>query len=51
MQEVLKEVDKIEYIAIVSRDFNILKEVKLGHTIILVACIVGRTHLIDNVWV
>ena len=51
MLEVLQEADKIEYIAIVDREFNALEEVKIGNTIILVAAWVGKPRLIDNIWI
>ena len=52
MQELLlKSVDKLDYVAIVDREFNNLKEVEIGNTIILVAAFVGKTRLIDNIWV
>lgn len=51
MFSVLQEVDKVEYIAIVDREFNALKEVELGNTIILVAAWVGKPRLIDNLWI
>ena len=52
MQELLlKSVDKLDYVAIVDRDFNRLENVELGNTILLVAAFVGTTRLIDNMWV
>ena len=48
---VLEEVDRIEYIAIVDRDFKGLEMVEIGNTIILVAAWVGKTRLIDNIWI
>ncbi len=48
---VLEEVDRIEYIAIVDRDFKRLEMVEIGNTIILVAAWVGKTRLIDNIWI
>ena len=51
MIKALNRVDKIEYVAIVSRDFRALEEVELGNSIVLVACWVGKTRLIDNIWV
>ncbi|MCK4441356.1 MAG: pantoate--beta-alanine ligase, partial [Sulfurovaceae bacterium] len=50
MQEVLLEVE-IEYIAIVNREFKQISSVVIGATIILVACRVGNTRLIDNIWI
>jgi pantoate--beta-alanine ligase len=51
MKRVLQEVDHIEYIAVVSRDFKPLERVEIDHTIILVAAQVGSTRLIDNLWI
>jgi pantoate--beta-alanine ligase len=51
MENVLKEVDRVEYIAIVDREFRRLEEVEINHTIILVAAWVGKTRLIDNIWI
>ena len=41
----------VDYVAIVDRDFNQISKVELGNTIILVAANVGKTRLIDNIWV
>jgi len=51
MAEILSEADRVEYIAIVDRDFNALEQVEIGNTIILVAAWVGKPRLIDNIWV
>jgi len=51
MLNVLKETDKVEYIAIVDREFKALEEVEIGNTIILVAAWVGKPRLIDNLWI
>ena len=51
MGKVLEEVDEVEYIAIVDREFNALKEVVIGNTIIMVAAWVGKPRLIDNLWI
>ena len=51
MLNVLEEVDEVEYVAIVDRKFNALKEVEIGNTIILVAAWVGKPRLIDNLWI
>ena len=47
----LEKVDKLDYVAIVDREFNELKDVQIGNSIILVAAFVGKTRLIDNMWV
>ena len=51
MMEVLSEVDSIEYVAIVDRNFNALQSVEIGNSIILVAAWVGKPRLIDNIWI
>jgi pantoate--beta-alanine ligase len=51
MFNVLKDADKVEYVAIVDRAFNALEEVEIGNTIILVAAWVGKPRLIDNIWI
>jgi len=50
MSKVLSEVE-IEYIAIVDRAFQQIDSIRIGDTIILVACRVGATRLIDNIWI
>lgn len=42
---------EVEYVAVVNRRFEALKEVVVGDTIVLVAARVGSTRLIDNVWI
>jgi pantoate--beta-alanine ligase len=51
MREVMSDIDKIEYIAIVDRDFHTICELEIGNSMILVAARVGDTRLIDNIWV
>ncbi|MDQ1325732.1 MAG: pantoate--beta-alanine ligase [Campylobacterota bacterium] len=51
MLEVLKEADMVEYVAIVDREFNNLKKIEIGNTILLVAARVGKPRLIDNLWI
>ena len=51
MEKILAEVDRIEYVAIVNRDFEEIPKVEIGYTIILVAAWVGKPRLIDNVWI
>jgi len=50
MREVLSEVD-VEYVALVNRRFEAIEEVEIGNTIMLVAAGVGKTRLIDNLWI
>ncbi len=45
------EVDGLEYVAIVDRDFHPIERIVEGESIILVAARVGLTRLIDNLWV
>ena len=49
MLEMMRDID-IEYVEIVDRDFRPLKRVELKNTIVLVAARVGKTRLIDNIW-
>ena len=49
MNKILKPL-KIGYVEIVSREFEPLKEVEVGNTIILVEALVGSTRLLDNIW-
>ena len=51
MLNVLEDADEVEYVAIVDREFNVLEEVVIGNTIILVAAWVGKPRLIDNLWI
>ena len=51
MLEVLSEADKVEYVAIVDREFKALEKIEIGNSIILVAAWVGKPRLIDNLWV
>jgi len=50
MIKVLSEVE-LEYVALVNRQFEAIEEVEIGNTIILVAAGVGKTRLIDNLWI
>jgi len=52
MRKVLEpDVDELEYVAIVDRDFRPIGSIEEGNSIILVAAKVGTTRLIDNLWV
>ncbi len=51
MRAVLEGGERVDYIAIVNRNFERLERVELGNTIILVAAWVGDTRLIDNLWI
>ena len=50
MLKVMKNLD-VEYIAIVDRDFNKIKQIELKNTIILVVARFGNTRLLDNLWI
>ncbi len=45
------DVDKLQYIAFVDRNFNYINKIKHGDTIILIAAYIGTTRLIDNIWI
>ena len=50
MKKILKNID-IEYIKVVNRDFEQLKIIEQNNSIILIAVKIGKTRLIDNIWV
>ncbi|WP_457562179.1 pantoate--beta-alanine ligase [Caminibacter pacificus] len=50
MLEIL-EVDELQYIAFVDRDFNYIQKIQPGNTIVLIAAYVGTTRLIDNIYI
>ncbi|CZE47327.1 pantoate--beta-alanine ligase [Campylobacter geochelonis] len=50
MKKILEPL-KVDYVAIVDREFREVSKVELENTIILVAAYVGNTRLIDNIWV
>jgi len=47
--EVMEKLD-VEYVAIVDREFNEIKTIQRGNTIILVVAKFGNTRLLDNIW-
>jgi pantoate--beta-alanine ligase len=52
MLELLKSnLDLVEYVAVVDREFRMVDEVEPSNSIILVAGRVGTTRLIDNIWI
>jgi len=50
MLEIL-DVDELQYIAFVDRDFNQIQKIITNNTIILIAAFIGYTRLIDNIWI
>ena len=50
MLEILSPLS-VEYVEIVDREFNLIDEIEIDNTIILVAAFSGKTRLIDNMWV
>ncbi len=50
MLEIL-DVDELQYIAFVDRDFNYIEKIIPSNTIILIAAYIGTTRLIDNIWI
>lgn len=42
---------EVAYAAVVDREFRPLREVEPGNTIILVEAVIGKTRLLDNVWI
>ena len=49
MKETLENLE-IFYVAIVNHDFEQIKSIEIGNTIILVEVKVGTTRLLDNIW-
>ena len=42
---------EVSYVAILNRDFEYISSVDVGKSIILVEALVGRTRLLDNLWI
>lgn len=42
---------EIEYVEIVDKDFNKIDKIEIKNSIILIAVQIGKTRLIDNIWV
>ena len=49
MREVLEPLE-VSYVEILNRDFEIIDEVQIGKSVILVEALVGNTRLLDNIW-
>jgi pantoate--beta-alanine ligase len=49
MLEILEPLE-IGYVAILSRDFEVIERVQIGKSIILVEAVVAETRLLDNIW-
>ena len=49
MREVLEPLE-VSYTEILNRDFEIIDEVQIGNSVILVEALVGNTRLLDNIW-
>ena len=56
-EEIIKEMRailsglEIFYVEILNRDFELIENVEIGNTVILVEVKVGQTRLLDNIWV
>jgi len=50
MREILSGLE-IFYVEILNRDFELIENVKIGNSVILVEVKVGETRLLDNIWV
>ena len=49
MQKILEPLE-IGYVEVLNREFEIVQELEIGKGIILVEALVGRTRLLDNIW-
>lgn len=49
MRETLAPLE-VSYVEILNRDFELIQELELGNSIILVEAVVGNTRLLDNIW-
>ena len=41
---------EIAYVEILNREFEMIEEVEIGDSVILVEALVGKTRLLDNIW-
>ncbi len=49
MRECLEPLE-VEYVEVLNRDFELIDTIEVGNSIILVEAIVGKTRLLDNIW-
>ena len=49
MLQILQPLE-IGYVEILNRDFEIVNEVEVGNSVVLVEALVGETRLLDNIW-
>lgn len=49
MRNILEPLD-VSYVEILSRDFEIIEEIELKNTVVLIEAVVGKTRLLDNIW-
>ena len=49
MREILEPLE-ISYVEILNRDFELVRHVEIGNTVILVEAKAGETRLLDNIW-
>ncbi len=49
MSKILEPLE-IGYVEVLNRDFEIVQELEIGNTLILVEALVGTTRLLDNIW-
>ena len=52
IEKMRKKLDGLEifYVAILNRNFQSIEDIEIGNTVILVEVKVGRTRLLDNLW-
>ena len=56
IEEIKREMRKtlapleVSYVEILNRDFELIQELEIGNSIILVEAVVGNTRLLDNIW-
>ncbi len=49
MVEILAPLE-VAYVEVLRRDFTVLEDVEIGNSLILVEAVVGKTRLLDNIW-